>query len=370
MKGLEFMAKRNSEAYWVESMQRWQCKVTNSVGDRKTFVSGMPGKKGKLAAERKADDWLLSGLTESPRLSVAWDRFIESKRPTCGTPWVNKLSSIGKTWLLPNLETKRTDKITQQDWQNCISAAFKAGRSKKTLENIRGAISSFYVFCEMNRIDMEEPRHLKIPNGAAVGEREILQPEDIKILFSKDTISHYNRQYDCFYIHAWRFIVLLGLRRGELAGIKHEDIKDGILHIRRSINSLGEITKGKTENANRTILLPDTALKVLQDQAAMLKKYGIATRTWVFPGEDGGMMDTNSLYKHWVTYRKQHGINSSLHELRHTAVSILKAELPEDLLKQLVGHSKSMDTGKYKHKVSGEMERTAHVIDDVFGKMI
>ena len=364
------MARRNSEGYWVESMERWQCNVTNADGERKTFTSKTPGKKGKLTVERKAEEWLESGTLSSPRLETAWEMFLASKKESCGTAWVNKLESIGKIWLLPNLKTKRTNKITQQDWQNCINAAHKAGRSKKTIENVRGAISGFYVFCEMNRIEMEEPRRLKIPKGAAVGEREILQPDDIKILFKEDTISHYGRPYKSFFIHAWRFIVLLGLRRGELAGIKHEDIKNGILHIRRSVNSLGEITKGKTENANRVILLPDTALKILEEQAAMLKEYGIATRTWVFPGEDGGMMDTNSLYKHWVAYRKQHGINSSLHELRHTAVSILKAELPEDLLKQLVGHSKAMNTGAYKHKVAGEMERTAHVIDDVFSKMI
>jgi len=364
------MAKRNSEGYWVESLSRWQCNVTNDDGQRKTFTSKTPGKKGKLTVERKADEWLEAGTMSSQRFDAAWEKFLESKKDSCGTPWINKLDSMGKTWLLPTLKTKRTAKITQQDWQNCINAAYKAGRSKKTLENIRGAISGFYVFCEMNRIEIEEPKRLKIPAGAPVGQREILQPDDIKILFSEDTISHYGKPYKCFYIYAWRFIVLLGLRRGELAGIKHEDIKDGILHIRRSVNSLGEVTKGKTINATRTILLPETALNILREQAAMLKEYGIATRTWVFPGEDGGMMDTNSLYKNWLTYSKQHGIDSSLHELRHTAVSILKAELPEDLLKQLVGHSKAMDTGAYKHKVVGEMERTARVIDDVFGKII
>lgn len=363
------MAKRNSEAYWVEKTQRWQCKVT-SDGVRKTFVSSIPGKKGKLAAERKADEWLEEGEKSQYRFEAAWKLFVAEKQKTCGTAWVTKLESLGSNWLLPNLKLKRVSKITQQDWQNCITAAHKLGRSKKTLENIRSAITAFYIFCDMNKIEMEEPRHIKIPNGAPVGKREILQPDEIKTLFSEDCILHYRKPEKCFYIHAWRFIVLLGLRRGELAGIKHSDIKDGVLYINRAINSLGEVTKGKTQNAVRSIMLPETALKVLEDQANMLKARGIATRTWVFPGEDGNAMNTNTLYKKWLVYREQHGIKSNLHELRHTAVSLLKTELPQDLLKQLVGHSESMDTNRYKHQVSGEMERTAKTIDDVFRKMI
>lgn len=364
------MVQRKNEAKWVESRQRWQINVTNVDGLRKTFVSSKAGKKGKLEAERKADGWLEAGDRANMRLEDAWNNFIKSKKETCGTPWINKLTSIGKVWVLPGLKTKRVDRITQQDWQDCINAAYKAGKSKKTLENIRGAITSFYVYCDMNRIEMEEPRRLKIHAGAAIGERVVLQPDDIKTLFTKDTIIHYKKEQPVFYIHAWRMIVLLGLRRGELAGLKHSDIKDGIVHIQRSINSLGEETHGKTKNAERRILLPEHALKILADQSAMLKQRGIATRTWIFPGEDGNVMDTNALYKHWRTYREQHGIKASLHELRHTTVSLVKAELPEDLIKQLVGHSKSMDTDRYKHQVSGDMERTAKVIDGVFDNLI
>lgn len=362
--------KRQTEARWIENANRWQVNVTSADGNRKTFVSSKPGKKGKLEAERKADDWLFSGSFESLRLSEAWEKFLSTKRRTCGTPWVKKLESIGNTWILPKLGHKKVAAITQQNWQDRINEAFRAGKSKKTLENIRGAISGFYVFCDMNRIEMEEPRRLKIPDGAAVGGRKILQPDDIKTLFEQDSITHYGKPKPCFYIHAWRFIVLLGLRRGELAGIQHSDIKDGVLHISRSINSLGEQTRGKTENAKRAILLPECAKKVLADQAEMLKRNGIATRTWVFPGPDGGMADTNAIYKQWSTFRKQHGLQSSLHELRHTAVSLLKTELPEDLLKQLVGHSAAMDTSRYKHEVAGDLLRTSSVIDAVFDRII
>ena len=85
---------RNTEARWIESRERWQVSVTGEDGERKTFVSSKPGRKGKLEAERKADDWLESGDTDRMRLSDAWERFIAYKKTTCGTAWVVKLDSL------------------------------------------------------------------------------------------------------------------------------------------------------------------------------------------------------------------------------------------------------------------------------------
>ena len=101
----------------------------------------------------------------------------------------------------------------------------------------------------------------------------------------------------------------------------------------------------------------------------MLKRHGIATRTWIFPGEDEAVMNTNALYKHWLACRSQRSMKANLYELRNTTVSLIKSELPEDLLKQLVGHSKSMDTDRYKHQIKGDMERTAKVIGGVFDSL-
>jgi integrase len=217
---------------------------------------------------------------------------------------------------------------------------------------------------------MEKPEFIDIPKTAKAGVRNIVQPSELAVLFSEDTIIDRGSKKFVYYIYAYRFIVILGLRRGELAGIMHSDINDNVLHIRRSVNPLGEITGGKTENAARKIYLPELARKILSDQAKMLKEYDIES-DYVFPSPSGEIMDTNSLYQHWRSYRRQHNINSSLHELRHTMISVMKADMPEQLLKSVVGHSDSMDTfGVYGHEVDGDLERAAQVIDDVYGKII
>jgi integrase len=217
---------------------------------------------------------------------------------------------------------------------------------------------------------LEDPRPLDIPTNASVGKRKILQPNAVKVLFSDDTIMKYGKIKPEFFIHAYRFLFLIVLRRGEECGIKDEDIKDGVLHLSRAINRLGEETEGKNKNAIRDIVLPPTAIAVIEAQKAMLKKHGIIS-PWLFPDEHGNRLDSNHLYKMWRRYREQHDMQSTLHEIRHSAISALKSDLPLALMKPRIGHSLTMDTlGTYGHEVDGDAQRTADIMEEVYRRMI
>ena len=124
------------------------------------------------------------------------------------------------------------------------------------------------------------------------------------------------------------------------------------------------------EKVNRYIALPHRAQKILEDQKKLLNRHAIVS-PWLFPGLDGEQTESNSLYKYWYTFRTQYGIISSLHELRHTMVSVLKSDMPEALLKMMVGHSEAMDTHDiYGHEMNGDLERTARIVDDVYDRKL
>jgi integrase len=365
------MKLRQNEARWIEARQRWQINVRDR-GERKTFVSSTPGAKGKLSAERQADKWLNGRVMKSVRFNKLWEDFLVYVSETTGTPNYNKHKSIGDNWLLPRLKNRLSGSITASDWQDCITAAYKAGRAKKTLQNIRASVTAVCRFAKLKRYELARPDadEIVIQRDAPVAEKKILQPDQLKTLFNSDSVVLRGKEVKSFYIHAWRFIVVTGLRRGEMAGIRKEDIAGNLLTLRRSVNSLQEVTPGKTKNARRQMVLPAVALRILDEQRAALKSRGIVS-PWVFPGLDGDMMNTDHMYWDWKTYRQQHGINQTLHELRHTMISMAKADVPEQLLKRIVGHSKSMDTfGIYGHDVDGEMERTAGMLDDVFSRYL
>ena len=365
------MTQRRSQARWVASRQRWQISIQRD-GERKTFTDKTPGIKGKFAAERKADKWLKQGTLDSTiRLEKMWQMFLdylkpdENGRSANGSGYSNyvNLESIGRVHILPSLKTKKLCNISTADWQRCIDKAYKQGLSKKTLKNIRGAITTFYDYAERNNIDMPPLRKLRIQDDAPTKEKNILQPDDLEVLFNNDTITVRGKEEKCFFIHAFRFFVLTGLRRGELCALPKSNIENDIVYIRQSINKHNIITKGKNKNANRWFILPYLAQVELEKQQELLKQHGIIS-PYVFPDKDGNMLLPQHLYKQWNKYRNEHDISCTLHELRHTMISLNKNTVPPELLKQVVGHSAAMDTfGIYGHEVDGEKVQAVNLID-------
>ena len=152
--------------------------------------------------------------------------------------------------------------------------------------------------------------------------------------------------------------------------MRNEDVSGGEISVKRSVNIHLEETRGKNDNARRTITLSLLAQSILADQRAMLAVRGIES-PWVFPDEFGERTHPEAMLERWKTYGEQHGIDSTIHEMRHTFVSVNKADMPIELLKSIVGHSVSMDTtGIYGHEVDGEGERAAKITDMVFNRIL
>lgn len=351
---------RASEAKWIESRKRWQIN-TQLDGERRTFTDSTPGKKGKAAAEALADDWRKNRQQRQHiRLIKLWEEFLENEKILHSEKNYIKHEQMGRLWILPMHQHKQVQAITVQDWQECILAAYKKGKSKKTCQNIRGSITAFYEFARRCRIPMEAPEGLLIPKDAPVRKKNIMQSADLNTLFSVDWIKRHNRVEQCFEIHAWRFVLLSGVRRAELCALRKTDIENDMLHVHGT----------KTEAADRYMMLTKRMRKVLADQLKMLKAAGMVS-PFLFPAADGYAMTPDHLGKTWKAYRKQHGIKSTLHELRHTLVSVSKSDMPEELLKLVIGHTAKTDTfGIYGHAVEGDLERAAEIFDEIFDRLL
>lgn len=275
--------------------------------------------------------------------------------------------------MLPVVGTQKLSSLTVVDWRRCISEAAKHGLSRRYLVNIRATIMAFLTFAEDSRW-MFRPvfaKKITIPNSASPEkEKRILQPEDIRVLFSDGTYLRSSQRVHAHYIYLWRFIVVTGLRRGEAIGLRWEDVSTDTITIRRSINEQGEETHGKNDNARRSFAMTEVARSVLDGQRSYLKSIGVIS-PWVFPDEHGDRATPRVVYGRWCSYSSQHGFRTTIHELRHTFVSLGKADLPLEWMKAVVGHSTSMDTyGIYGHDVDGESKRAAQIIDGVFNGIL
>lgn len=355
------MSVRTNNAVWKENKGYWQINIQKN-GTRRSFYSSIPGAKGRRECNSKADKWLDDGVIGTSAVKQAGEQWIEELKKTTGTGNYKNNECILKNWVYPRIGNKKIEVLSEQDLQNIINDAFSAGRAHKTLKNIRGCLSEFLKYCRKCKATTLRPEDLKIPDGAPVGNKKSLQTSDINMLFG-------THDDFVFYLNAFRFFVVTGLRRGELAALKKErDIqKDGdivILKTKESINKYLEVTPCKTQKSRRTLFLTDLAVRILDDQENMLKQLDIES-DYVFPNVYGERMNPNTFYERWIYYRDRKGYQTkvSLHELRHTFISMCK-KVPLEYLKSYVGHTEDMDTfGVYGHEIDGEQIEAAKLIN-------
>lgn len=364
------MAKRKNEATWVESVHRWQINIQCN-GKRKTFTCSTPGRKGKIAAERKADDWLERGaVDDSAKVAVLLDAYLEAVKLRNGerSSHYRQTEQFVRLYIKPIIGARRMCALTAGDCQRVLDKTYSERHlSKKTLTGVRACISSFLKWARMNGRSALIVEGLRVPIGAAKSTRAILQPEALETLFSDDSTRYKGRSRPEPFIWAYRFAVVTGFRPGELIALQHKDIKGRRYTLRGAINIRGDHTSGKNDNALRSGELSDLAVYILNQQRINLISRGIVS-DYIFPDADGEPMREKNYYRHWRIYCEIHGITEGTrpYELRHTFCSV-NDEMPDGLKKMLMGHSRSMDTeGVYGHRKRGDEEKAAAYIDAAF----
>ncbi len=348
--------KRTNTASWDEKNKRWRIAVQKD-GVRKNFYSSTPGRNGQREANRKADEWLENQIESRMRCDRALDLFAENIKERTSIDNYEREERNIRLYIKPVIKSLYADTLNEAHLQYVIDRQAKR-LSKKSLMNLKSTLTAFMKFCRKNKWSSLYPENLSIPKGAFVAEKEVLQPEDVKKLFLSNKSVYRKKEIEEPYIWAYRFQVATGLRPGELFGLKWSDIKDDYVFLKRSINQRKAVTRGKNDNAVRSFKLTPLAKFILQNQP----KQG----SFVFQIESG-----KQYRSHLERFCKANEITVvTPYELRHTFVSLAKT-LPEGIVKSVVGHSKSMDTfGVYGHKLNGDEDLTATMLQEIFEKII
>lgn len=331
---------------------RWRLRVTEN-GKTRSFSSTTPGRKGRAEVEEKARKY--GRLTSLATFGDAWERYLEELGFVSGPEHVQNTESIGRLYLLPTLEREKVVDLRPYDYEHIIFHLKKRDGSpmaKKSLQNIRATIINFNKFCVRAGLLETPVTEIRIPKDAPKVGKVILQPDQAKRLFHDFD--------DDWYINLWRFLLATGMRPGEAIGLRWSDIHDGMVTISQAVNYRGRITEGKNENAKRSFALNSILDKILADQK---EKTWRLRSEYVFCNHAGQHALQTSTKNSWDTIRRALGTSASPYSLRHTFISYMAATLPEQALKDIVGHSVNMDTyGVYKHAVNGEVQRTAEQV--------
>lgn len=353
------MTMRTNSAKWTGT--RWRIDVQKD-GTRKSFYSSKPGRTGQREANAKADKWLTTGVSDTAlRVSQAYAMWYETQQETTSEGNCRNIATRWRHWIEPNIGNKKLSTLTEQDLQNIVNKAYAAGLSKKTLSCICSDLRALCKFCRAAKLSTFNPEGLRVPAGARLKGKKVLQPSDLITLFNVDTTLYKGQTVPDDYINAYRFQVLTGLRPGELVGLQWGDIQGNTVHVQRAVNVRGEVTKGKNQNAVRSFVLSRMARRVLDDQRQITGR-----QESVFC-----ILTEYNYYWRWKVYCKANGLTVvTPYELRHTFVSVVKT-LSAGEVKGLVGHSLDMDTfGVYGHALTGEAEATAEAVEETFLKIL
>lgn len=278
------------------------------------------------------------------------------------------------THIIPNLGKFPLNKLSQNDLQQFYANLKKNGRKIHT--DIYGTglsdrmVKSIHTAC---RTSLEKAvSEGLIKNNPAVGcklppkrgmEMQVLsQPEITRFLMQAKEEGY----YEMFLLE-----FLCGLRRGELLGLKWQDLnfRTGELHISRQVMKVAGqriISEPKTKSSIRTLIIPHDMAEMLLN----LQKN--VDSEWIFPSpvNQAEPRNPSAVYHRFkLILERAQCKNIRFHDLRHT-FSTMMLEHGTDIrtLSAMLGHS-NVDTAlnTYLH-VSQHMEEEAAVkIDRAIG---
>ena len=344
--------------------KRWRIQARHE-GRRVSFSSAVPGAKGRREVKQKYEEWYYGDAKGEKTVGRVANEFLEDVKARCGdhSPSYEQYECYIRLYIAPVCASKKICKMTLRDWQNVINGATGANKplSEKTLKNLRGIIMGIIKFgyedyqCELPRGD------LYIPKGHSKKEKEFLEKDQVRRLLEPSRL---------WYHSLFCFLLLTGMRPGEALGLKTEDIKPDRVIIRRAINARGHITEGKNENAKRVIPIGDLARSLLHKTIQRNDDLNLRT-DWVFCSPDGSQGKQNGMRKQWNKLKAERDLSGSVYSLRHTFITLMKNVMPEQMIKDIVGHSVSMDTfGTYGHIMESESRQTASIIDLTLGDIL
>lgn len=263
-------------------------------------------------------------------------------------------------------------KLTTLDLQQLYKKLLSSGRverteskkqpkdlSPKTVRNINQVISSALTFAKEQKLIISNPA-----GGCSLPK---LEHREMKTLTAEQLQSFLREAkesgvYEMYYIE-----LATGLRRGELLGLKWEDIDltTGTIHVRRQVARInGEIVEAplKTKNSYRTVSIGEDAVGILIEQKEK------SHSEYVFPSPTGGPISPDSVLHMLHRVLKRAGLPQvRFHDLRHTFATLaLQNGVDVKTVSGMLGHfSAGFTLDTYAHITTQAQRQAANTMSSI-----
>ena len=225
--------------------------------------------------------------------------------------------------IIPDIGTLKAAYFTREQAREYIAEKTGSGLSDTYVHSLGIALRA--IFKEAGeKYGIENPFDIKIPS---------VRKREIKLLTSdekKKVLKHGGI--------AEKIALTMGLRIGEVSGLRGEDVQDGVLRVSRTVERI-QLSGGgtrliigtpKTNSSKRLIPIPDNVRELMN---ASEERYII--------GGGECPVEPRMIEYNWKRFCAAHGVRPvNFHALRHTfATSALEAGVDIKTVSEILGHS-------------------------------
>ncbi len=305
----------------------WEQAHDRLVEEQSKTVRGMP-----VAAE----SWKLG-----PYLDHWLDNVI---KPTRRAATYANYETYTRLYLKPGLGHHRLRRLSVANVQRFLNGKLAEGQSIRNVQLMRQVLSA-----ALTRAAREE---LVSRNVARLAELPAWEPAEIRPWSADEALSFLQVAGSDPLCPAFVLLLLYGMRRGEVLGLRWQDIDldIGRLCVRQQLQRIrGSLHTGpvKTRAGSRDLPIPSLARAALlirqQKQAADREAFG---RAWqdtglVFTTRSGRPVEPRNLDRSFRRICDHHKIRViAVHHLRHTTASLLKKlHVPPRDAQMILGHA-------------------------------
>lgn len=347
------MARRRSgqSGYVVRKGRFWHGRFFEDVPGqlkrkRRSIPLGLVGETTKSEARRKLRTLLeqlginsqeafietVGSVRKNRTFKTAAEWWELNKLKLRAPSYVDSRTNYLQVHLTPHFGSMEVSAITEQRVQEFIVSLSQRGLKRGTIESIVGTLKA--ILGEKVWRDWS----LVLPKASATEQRCFTEAEMLQIINGAEG--------------KWRpFFALLaesGLRFSEAAGLHVQDIDAAAstIHVKRSIYRGMEV-QTKTRAGVRSIQISAEALRLLVQHIASLGR----SEGLLFTSDTGRPLSKDNVRHSLQRILARLNIpRVGLHSFRHGRVSMLRRNgVPDDLVKEWVGHSSLRVTNRYTH---------------------
>ncbi len=312
-------------------------------------------KQGKYTIGTWMDTWFenVAKIKVHPSSHQTYRGYIDNHiKPNIGKIPLEKLTTMELQKFYRKLLMKgRVERIESKDQPKGLSA--------KTVRNINQVISSAMDFAIAQKIILENPCKAVALPKIEHKEMQTIPAEQLQAFLTE---ARATGVYEMYYIE-----LATGLRRGELLGLKWEDIdmQQGIIRVRRQVSRIdGKIAEAplKTKNSYHTVTISPQAIEVLKAQK------GKTNDEYVFPSPNGGPISPDSVNNMLHRVLDRAGIpRVRFHDMRHTFATLaLQNGVDIKTVSGMLGHfSAGFTLDTYAHVTTTAQKEAAETLGHV-----